>query len=169
MINTGLRPSEITGLDAESDIVLDNPVPHVVVRFNENGTLKTEGSERRIPLIGVSLDAMRAIKDMGGCLRYRDKENFMSNTINKYLTENGLRETPRHVAYSLRHSMEDRMTDAGLDDRIRADILGHEYARPRYGEGGVMLTRLRWLQQVAIEVAGPADAAARREAETAAA
>jgi hypothetical protein len=47
--------------------------------------LKTEGSERRVPLVGVSLDALRAIKDMGGCTRYRDKENHMSNTINKYL------------------------------------------------------------------------------------
>ena len=32
------------------------------------------------------------------------------------------------------------MLEAGIDDRIRADIMGHKYERPRYGAGGRLPT-----------------------------
>ena len=37
--------------------------------------------------------------------------------------------------YSLRHSFEDRMLAAGIDDRIRRDLFGHRLDRERYGKG----------------------------------
>lgn len=87
IVNTGARPSEITRLGPERDIVLDAPIPHLVFRFNEQGGLKTEGSERRVPLVGISLEGARALKDMGGAQRYLDNENSLSGCINKYLRE----------------------------------------------------------------------------------
>ncbi|GGB55718.1 hypothetical protein GCM10011503_00010 [Henriciella pelagia] len=42
---------------------------------------------------------------------------------------------PDHSFYSLRHSFEDRMIAAGVDDRIRRDLFGHRLDRERYGKG----------------------------------
>lgn len=64
--------------------------------------------------------------------------------MNKYLRTHGLAETPRHTLYSLRHSFEDRMIAAGVDDRIRRDLFGHALNRERYGAG----TTLQHLAQV---------------------
>ena len=64
--------------------------------------------------------------------RFHDSAN-VSAAINKFLEENRLKETPRHKAYSLRHSFEDRMIDAKIDDRIRRDLFGHRLDRERYG------------------------------------
>jgi hypothetical protein len=37
--------------------------------------------------------------------------------------------------YSLRHSFEDRILAAGIDDRIRRDVFRHRLNRERYGAG----------------------------------
>lgn len=133
MVNTGYRPSEGAQLTA-AQIRLDGPVPHIsiepVVR-----ALKTKHSKRIIPLVGVSLEAFRAFPN--GFPRYADNPG-LSDTINKYLRENGLLETPSHSLYSLRHSFEDRMLAAGVDERIRRDLMGHALQRMRYGDGAAM-------------------------------
>jgi integrase len=85
-----------------------------------------------IPLTGVSLDAFRQFPE--GFPRYRNTAN-LSAVVNKFLRTNGLLETPRHSFYSLRHSFEDRMLAAGIDDRIRRDLFGHRLDRERYGKG----------------------------------
>lgn len=133
MINTGYRPSEGAGLLAE-EIRLDTKVPHIIIQPNSNRTIKNEQSERIIPLTGVSLQAFRQAKN--GFPRYATDNATLSGTVNKFLTENKLLPTPDHSLYSLRHSMEDRMLRAGIDERIRMDILGHQISRERYGDGG---------------------------------
>ncbi|WP_181164454.1 phage integrase [Amaricoccus solimangrovi] len=137
MINTGAGPNEIIGLAAE-DYRLDHAIPHIRIRPNELRGLKTTHGlrEREIPALGVSLQALRRLRDAGGCSRYVGKNDSWSTAVNAYMRENGLRENPRQTAYSLRHGFEDRLLDAGCDDRIRADLMGHKYARPKYGAGG---------------------------------
>ena len=130
MINTGYRPSEGAALGAE-DIVLDADIPHIHIRATHRA-LKTEHSERIIPLAGASLAAFRECP--GGFPRYFDKPG-LTDTLNKYLTENGLRETPAHSVYGLRHSFEDRLLDRDVDERIRRDLMGHALNRERYGKG----------------------------------
>jgi integrase len=66
---------------------------------------------------------------------YRNNAATLSGTVNKFLRSNGLAESPAHSMYSLRHSFEDRMLEAGIDERIRRDILGHALGRERYGKG----------------------------------
>lgn len=130
MVNTGYRPSEAAGLTRDQ-IRLDANVPHL--RIEPVGrTLKTSASRRVIPLMGVSLEAFRAYPD--GFPRYANSPS-LTDTINKYLRENGLLETEDHTLYGLRHSFEDRMLAAGIDERIRRDIMGHSLRRERYGEG----------------------------------
>lgn len=133
MINTGYRPSEGAMLTA-AQIRLDGPVPHISIE-PVGRALKTKHSKRIIPLVGVSLEAFKGFPN--GFLRYADSPS-LSATINMYLRENGLLETPNHSLYSLRHSFEDRMLAAGVDERIRRDLMGHALQRMRYGDGAAM-------------------------------
>ena len=130
MINTGYRPSEGAALQP-GDIFLDAPIPYIHIRASAR-SLKTAHSERIIPLAGVSLAAFRECST--GFPRYFDKPG-LTNTLNKFMRENGLRETPEHSVYSLRHSFEDRLLDRDVDERIRRDLMGHALTRERYGRG----------------------------------
>lgn len=133
MINTGYRPSEGAGLLTD-EIRLDTDVPHILIQKNGNRGLKTAHSKRAIPLTGVSLEAFRQAKN--GFPRYATNSASLSATVNKFLRENGLLETDGHSLYSLRHGFEDRMLTAGIDERVRRDMLGHSLNRERYGSGG---------------------------------
>lgn len=130
MVNTGYRPSEGAGLTA-AQIRLDANVPHISIE-PVGRTLKTAASRRIIPLLGVSLEAFRQYPQ--GFPRYANSPS-LTDTINKYLRENGLLESEEHTLYGLRHSFEDRMLAAGIDERIRRDLMGHSLRRERYGEG----------------------------------
>ena len=129
MINTGARPSEIANLRPEH-IHLESEYPHI--NINEiNRELKSKNAIRIIPLAGCSLKAMHQCPD--GFPKYRDNPS-LSGTMNKYLKENGLRQTPKHVAYSVRHSFEDRLRQAKIDERLRSELFGHAYYREKYGD-----------------------------------
>ncbi|WP_299498534.1 DUF6538 domain-containing protein [uncultured Roseobacter sp.] len=130
MINTGYRPSEGAALTTDT-IRLDCDVPHISIEA-EGRQLKSHYARRVIPLAGVSLEAFMQFPD--GFPRYRNRAT-LSAVVNKFLRANGLLETPRHSFYSLRHSFEDRMLAAGIDDRIRRDLFGHRLDRERYGKG----------------------------------
>lgn len=144
MINTGARPSEIAAL-TEQRIVLNDPIPHIKIAA-EGRTLKSEYADRVIPLVGVSLDAIKKCKK--GFPTYADSP-VLSDTVNKFLKENGLRETPHHTLYSLRHSFESRMMKADFPDRLKADLMGHRLKRERYGEPELEHVR-DWLLKIAI-------------------
>ncbi|MEP1327014.1 hypothetical protein [Pseudophaeobacter sp.] len=64
--------------------------------------------------------------------------------MNKYLSNNHLKESPLHVAFSLRHYVENALLAAEVDDRVRADILGHKY------NGGALEGRHLALEKVAL-------------------
>ena len=130
MVNTGYRPSEGQSLKADH-IHLDGPFPHITIE-PDGRTLKNASSCRTIPLAGVSLAAFRQCPE--GFPRYFGSAG-LSATVNKYLRENGLMESPKHSLYGLRHSFEDRMLDRDVDGRIRADLMGHAISRERYGRG----------------------------------
>ena len=109
------------------DIVLDAEVPHIRIRGNAARTIKNAPSRRDLPLVGVSLEAFRDFP--AGFPRYQKDSADLSATVNKYLRANGLAETNRHTLYSLRHSFEDRLLRARVDERVRRDILGHALGR----------------------------------------
>ena len=150
MVNTGIRPSELLNGPPET-LVLDHPIPHVDIAEGRGRELKQAHAARKVPLLGVSLDAARALAQAGAWLpRYHQSGSVWSATVNKYLAAHKLRPSPAHSAYSIRHSVEDALTVAAVDDRVRADILGHKYDRPRYGEGGGLTYRRAALERIAI-------------------
>lgn len=147
---TGMRLSEACNLTAET-IRLDDPVPHVMVR-PDGRRMKTDQSERDMPLVGVALVAMRVHPD--GFPRYRDKAAGLSATINKFLDENKLLPKEGQTLYSLRHTFEDRLTAVEAPDKIAAALMGHKYHRPRYGVGPSLAQKQEWLQRIAFRAPG---------------
>ena len=133
LIETGARPSEICNLRPKN-IHLDSPAPFIEIREHSDREVKASASNRDIPLVGVSLAAMKA--NPRGFPRYLDKETHMSNTLMKYFKQNGLLESPKHKIYSVRHAFETRMLEAGIDHDLRCTLMGHKLKRPDYGSGG---------------------------------
>jgi integrase len=140
MVNTGARPSELAALRAPQ-IRLDEAVPHISIEAVSR-QLKSKSAKRIIPLCGVSFVAMQEFPD--GFPRYHNSSASLSATINKFLRKNDLLETPHHSLYGLRHSFEDRLLSAEVDERIRRDLMGHALNRVRYGSGA----NLKHLQKV---------------------
>ncbi|KZL24538.1 phage integrase [Pseudovibrio sp. WM33] len=139
LINTGLRPSELLGARLE-DFNLECDVPYIRIEEYREGAvkrkLKTKWSTRDVPLLGISLSAAKELVARGGVQAYYLKSDRWSAVVNKAMAENGLKETDRHTPYSLRHSFEENMLEAGVDQRLRVELMGHSYNRPKYGEGG---------------------------------
>lgn len=156
LVETGARPSEIANLEP-SAIRLSHKVPHLAIEPradpDDPREIKTQSSERLVPLVGVALAAMQ--RHRGGFPRYRDRENDLSATLNKFFRTNGLFPTPGHKIYSFRHSMEDRMKEGGLDEELRRIVMGHSIDRPRYGAGG----SLEWRRDELAKIALPFDPA----------
>ncbi|MDB5582784.1 MAG: integrase [Bradyrhizobium sp.] len=148
MVETGCRPSEICNL-SKKRIHLNHNVPHIVVDFEDDRAIKTENSIRVIPLTGVSLDAMRMAPE--GFPHYRDRETLLSNTLMKYLRTNGLLPSDNHRVYSLRHSFENRMLEAGINDEFRKRLMGHDIDRPDYGDGGQLSWKLEQIQKITLD------------------
>lgn len=156
MVESGARPSEIANLDPEM-IRLSHKVPHLSIEPREDPDdpreIKTESSRRVVPLVGVALEAAKRHK--AGFPRYRNRENDLSAALNKFLRENKLFPSSRHTLYSFRHSFEDRMKNAGIEDELRRLLMGHTVERPKYGEGG----SLEWRQGELNKIVLPFDPA----------
>ncbi|MEM6651844.1 MAG: tyrosine-type recombinase/integrase [Pseudomonadota bacterium] len=138
LIETGCRPGEIGNL-LEEDIILDHEVPHIKIRPKSNREIKTDASAREIPLIGVSLEAMKAFPK--GFPRYRDKPDLLSANLMKAFEARKLFPSSKHKIYSFRHSFEKRMLEAGIDNDLRLTLMGHTNKRPAYGDGGSLAFR----------------------------
>lgn len=148
MINTGARPSELAGLRPQ-DIHLSANIPHISIAPYEGHALKNKIAERDIPVTGVSLEALRMFPN--GFSRYAGSSASLSGIVNKYFRDNGLKESPDHTLYGLRHSFEDRMLERPtMDERIRRDLMGHSLGRQRYGKGATLEHAAQLLEAKAI-------------------
>jgi integrase len=150
LIETGARGDEICNLHEEV-IKLDGQVPHIVVEPRldpeDPREIKTVSSVRSIPLVGVALDVMK--KFPKGFPRYKENEGVFSDATNKFFRENKLFPTKKHVLYSFRHTFEDRMKEARVDDELRCILMGHSVDRPKYGSGGSLKLYQEEMQKIA--------------------
>lgn len=146
MIETGCRPSELANLKPEN-IILETDVPFIRIRPSENRQLKSPSSIRDISLVGVSRAAFKRAPK--GFPHYHDKGTLLSASLMKAFRARGLFPTEHHRIYSLRHSFENRMLEAGLDYGLRCLLMGHKNSRPSYGDGGSMTYRRDELLKIA--------------------
>ena len=158
LIDSGLRLGEATGL-ATNDIVLEHEIPYVKVRPHPWRRLKTLGSQRNVPLVGISFWAAKRIKEQGtyqrfAFPRYTDSEycnaNSASAALNKWLKPY----IPRNcVVHSLRHSFRDRLRAVECPSDI-VDRLGGWLTAgvgQTYGKGYPLKILCNWIEELQIK------------------
>ena len=139
--DTGMRLSEAAGLALE-DICLDHEVPHINLRPHPWRRLKTQQSERQIPLVGAAFwAAERLVAEAEGrwCFpRYTNAEycngNSASAALNKWLKANFSSEA---LVHGFRHAFRDRLRAVNCPTEM-IDQLGGWSANNvggRYGAG----------------------------------
>jgi integrase len=148
MAETGARNSEILGLLPE-EVHLGAPIPFIQIKPRKGKGLKTKHSVREIPLVGYALEAFKAMPN--GFSHYRDKPDNLTNFLNRFLREHDLLPSEKHTVYSLRHSFQDRILSVNTPDRIQAELMGHKFGRPKYGEGGTLQQKKEWLDRVCLK------------------
>ena len=153
-IETGMGPEEVASL-LPAHIQLNCPVPHVAIVSRDGANQKTGYRPREIPLVGVSLAAMKMFPE--GFDRYRGKAATLSNVINKFLRQNNLLPSPEYSLYSFRHSFQDRLIEVEAPERLQADIMGHKFHRERYGVGPSLQQKAGWLLKIIYETPGGED------------
>lgn len=145
LAETGARPSEIFGLLPE-DIHLDTDIPFLSIIDRKDRELKTRYSERDIPLVGYALEAVKDFPH--GFKKYRNRVDAIGTRLNKLFRANGLFPSDKHSFYSMRHSFQDRILSINTPDRIQADLMGHKFLRPSYGDGASLEQKHFYLQKI---------------------
>ena len=154
---TGCRIAEVIGLRKE-DVDLKKEM--IRVRPHPHRSLKTTGSERDIPLVGVALQAAQRlmidtdspflfpeyIREGDGCMA-----THASNAVNKWLK----RDFEGRTAHCLRHAFRDRLRAAECPLEM-IDALGGwssvGTAGSRYGRGFDLEHKRKWLVKMEIGV-----------------
>ena len=155
--DTGMRLAEVCGLE-RNDVVLDAPIPHITLQPNSARRLKTESSERKIPLVGASLwAATQAFELLSGAdekylfPRYtkggKCNANSASSALNRWMkpyVEDGC------VIHSFRHSMRDRLRAVECPSDIVDQIGGWSCSNvgQNYGAGYQLPVLQKWLQMI---------------------
>ena len=106
LIETGCRPSELSNILPEN-ICLDADVPHIRIRSTKERQLKSKASIRDIPLVGVSLEAMKLARN--GFPHYTERGYLLSQSLMKAFKARKLIPSDNHRIYSFRHSFKSRM------------------------------------------------------------
>jgi len=145
VMETGARPSEIVNLTMHG-IVLDAPIPHIRIQA-EGRLLKTDHSERDIPLCGLALEAMK--RHRNGFPRYYDKGSNLSAVVMKYFKRAKLLPTTKHSVYSFRHAFKDRLKAVEAPEELIDELMGHSNGKPRYGDGYGLQLKRKYLQMIA--------------------
>jgi integrase len=146
LIETGARPSEIVNL-TQHRIVLDADIPFIRIEA-EDRLLKTEHSERDVPLVGMALDAMRRHPD--GFPRYFDKGDNFSAAALKHFRKHKLLPSNKHTIYSFRHSFKDRLKAVEAPEELIDELMAHTIEKPKYGDGYGLKLKLKHIQAIAL-------------------
>ena len=138
LLNTGMRVAEGAGLLKEDIKLTDKTdpdfIPHVIVREHPHRTLKTKSSTRKIPLVGISLEAAK--------IAYRKTGNkFLFPSWNKTETTKNNSASAAvgkrcgFGSHSFRHHLTTRLRDSECPYEISQLILGHALPGETSGYG----------------------------------
>ena len=156
--DTGMRLAEVVGL-LKSDIILDEDIPFIRLQPHSWRKLKTSGSERDVPLVGVSLWAAQRLVEacpdsVFAFPRYNKTSitnaNSASAALNKWLHPYVPVGCTMH---SFRHSMRDRLRTvecpADIVDQIGGWATGG--VGQGYGVGYGLKVCDRWMNLIVVE------------------
>ena len=154
--DTGMRLSEAAGLAIE-DICLRHDVPHINLEPHPWRRLKTQQSERQIPLVGAALwAAKRLVAEEGQwCFpRYTNAEscngNSASAALNKWLKHKFSSDA---VVHGFRHAFRDRLRAAGCPTEMIERLGGWSIPNVggRYGQGYNLKSQKVFMDEIIIE------------------
>ncbi len=151
MTDTGARPKEICILTAKQ-IFLDAPIPYISIEATEKGGVKNKSAVRKIPLIGLALEALKEYPE-GLPIKNTDSATA---AINKNWREAGIfpiaPEGCIYSLYSIRHAKSDALRNAG-EFQLAEAILGHDIVGGRgydYGDGFTLEKMKDLLEKVSV-------------------
>ena len=152
--DTGMRLSEAVGLSKET-VHIDVAVPYVAIKPHPWRRLKTQGSHRKVPLIGCALwAAQQACTASDSAFlfpKYCDEKKCHSNSasaaLNKWLKQVA---GPDCVIHSFRHSIRDRLRAVNCPSDMIDQIGGWSSGKvgEGYGEGYSVAMKWKWLRKI---------------------
>jgi integrase len=130
--DTGARVGEIVGLEC-GDVFLDHETPHIHIRPNSTRGLKTESSNRQIPLTRAAQESFKAaLKEVseGGAIwsQYARPRGADAASAALMKSLRKLTKEKKFTIHSLRHRFKDRCRDVGVPKNVQDQILGHASA-----------------------------------------
>ena len=152
--DSGMRLSEACGLLVE-DFKLGGNIPYLDLKPHPWRRLKTKGSSRQIPLVGVSLWAARRVVSSSQspfafpryCSVQAVKANSASGALNKWLNK---RVPTGCVVHSFRHSFRDRLRAVQCPTEVIDALGGWRTAGVGnlYGDGFQLDQKWNWIKQL---------------------
>ena len=153
--NTGMRLGEGVGL-LKSDINLNSDIPHISLIPHPWRRLKTNSSQRCIPLVGESLWACKRILEHNNDSIYAfprytsPKEcntNSVSAALNKWLKEKLIND---YVIHGFRHSFRDRLRAIECPSDIIDQLGGWSLKSvgQGYGNGFKLEVLIKWISKI---------------------
>lgn len=168
LAGSGARLAEIAGLSLE-DIVLDVPIPHVVLQVQPwrdiKGAKGLRGvKDRTVPLVGPALWAAQRVKAHAtpdqryAFPQYTDgitcKATHASNALNGWMRRLPL----AHTCHELRHTIKDQLRAVQCPKDISDAITGHgkkdtgDAYGHGYGHGSLLQVTSEWLRKAILGV-----------------
>ena len=154
IFDSGMRLSEAAGLMID-DLKLVEDIPYIDLKPHPHRRLKTASSERKIPLVGLSLWAAKRLKQHAMSLycfsRYTNSERCNSNSasaaINKWIKTVG---GSNDVIHGLRHSFRDRLraVEAPTDMIDQAGGWALKSVGQGYGDGYDLELLVKYLNKL---------------------
>lgn len=146
---TGARLAEVVGLRKE-DVDVKESVIHI--RGYKTRSLKTEGSQRSIPLLPQALEAIKAQLEESTTEFlfpvYADNRGTKADSASAALNKWANTIVPYRSMHSLRHSMRDQLRAAQCPEAITKEIGGWSSANDvssGYGQGYPISVKREWL------------------------
>ncbi|MGU3577043.1 hypothetical protein ACLBWZ_16125 [Brucellaceae bacterium C25G] len=137
MLDTGCGFKELCGLDPDTDIHLNAEIPYIEIKVNDNRKLKTNFRTRKIPLVGLALEAFKMFPY--GFQKYNTSNGptNASAALNKFLNSNNLFENDKQTVYSGRHCFKDRLRNHNMPAEMQDYLMGHKSPGmgSHYGKG----------------------------------
>jgi integrase len=148
-LGTGTRIAEISGLALE-DVLLDAETPHIRIQPRSWRTLKTDASQRDVPLVGVALEAAKKAAALAKgkdalfpVYAHERGADTASATVNKRLKPWGI------TSHGFRHGMKDLLREVDCPEPLQREIQGHSLNDPAdgYGKGPSLTKKAGWLSK----------------------
>jgi integrase len=140
-IDTGARPSEIIRTP-ENDLYPAASIPYIDIRAGNGRAIKNKFSERKIPLVGVALEAMQ--RNPKGFSQFRQNHEYVRRQINDWLRslQPDIADEEKKTLYCLRHTFKDRLLRvSGIHQETIDYLMGHNPKKENYGDKGVDFTQ----------------------------